>query len=97
MTNEEAIIMIKTVEGHLLFDEKWKDAFDMAISALEKQIQKKPKKIPVKESKNLWHLYCPSCENWIGMWNSRLRCGDMHNISNRNICPYCGRAIDWSE
>lgn len=70
-------------------------AAEIAVEAMEKQIPQKPKKFPVKESKNLWYLYCPSCENWIGMWNSRLRCGDMHNISNRNICPYCGRAIDY--
>ena len=44
MTKEEAIIMIKTVEGHLLFDEKWKDAFDMAISALQAQDSKTRKK-----------------------------------------------------
>ena len=35
MTPQEAIMIIRTVEYHLLFDEKWKDAFDMAISAIE--------------------------------------------------------------
>ena len=54
MTAEEAISVIKTEIGQFIIDEKWKDAFDMAISALEKQIQKKPK-VP----SDTW--VCPVC------------------------------------
>ena len=69
-------------------------AVEIAVEAMQRQMPKKPNKIQSKNSENLWNLYCPSCANWIGMWNSRLKRGDMHNISNGNICPYCGQAID---
>lgn len=69
-------------------------ARDIAVDAMKKMIPKKPNKIQSLNSENLWNLCCPSCGNWIGMWNSRLMRGDMHNISNGNICPYCGQAID---
>ena len=70
-------------------------AREIAVEAMEKQIPEKPNRTQSKNSENLWDLYCPSCENWIGMYNSRLNRVDMHNISNGNICPYCGRAIDF--
>ena len=77
-------------------DETQQDAaVTKALEALEKQIPQKPKEKPEKDNNNLWHLYCPSCENWIGMWNSRVKHGDMYNNSNIHICPYCGQAIDW--
>ena len=72
-------------------------AVEIAVEAMEKQIPKKPNKIQSTNSENLWNLYCPSCENWIGMWNSRLKRGDMFNISNSHICSDCGQAIDWEE
>ncbi len=108
MTNEEAREILvglevdyRDLDSLILTDDsiqlvnKRVDALGVAISALAKQIPKKPKEIPVKENNNLWHLYCSSCKNWIGMWNSRLKHGDMYNISNGKICPYCGQAIDW--
>ena len=72
-------------------------ALGMAIEAFEKQIPKKPNMIKSRHNANLWDLYCPSCENWIGIWNSRLRRWYMHNTSNGNICPHCGRTIDCTE
>lgn len=93
---EEAIKTIRAAQAEVEWEYPmdYAVAFDMAIEAIEKRIPKRPKEIPIKENKNLWHLYCPSCKNWIGMWNSRLNRVDMHNISNGNICPYCGQAID---
>jgi predicted RNA-binding Zn-ribbon protein involved in translation (DUF1610 family) len=69
----------------------------MAIEAFENQIPKKSNRTQSKDSEQIWNLYCPSCGNWIGMYNSRLKRGDMHNISNEHICPYCGQAIDWED
>lgn len=69
-------------------------AAEIAVEAMKKQIPQKPKEKPEKYSGNLRNLYCPSCENWIGMWNNRIKQGDMHNDSNSHICPYCGQAID---
>jgi hypothetical protein len=83
---------IRHIESSLDVD-PW--AREIAVDAMQKQIPKKPNRTQSKNSENLWNLYCPSCKNWIGLWNSRLKRGDMHNISNGNICPYCGQAIDW--
>ena len=69
----------------------------IAVEAMEKQIPKKTNMIQAKYKTNLWRLYCPSCENWIGTYNSRLKRGDMHNISNEHICPCCGQVIDCTE
>ena len=69
-------------------------AVEIAVEAMEKQIPKEPNMIQSRYNENLWHRYCPSCKNWIGMWNSRLMRGDMYNNSNGNICPYCGQVID---
>lgn len=97
MTYEEAKMQIQAIPGKIWdqLSEPDREAMEMAFSALEKQIPKKPNKIQSKNNKNLWNLYCPSCENWIGMWYCRLKRGDMHNISNGNICSYCGQNIEW--
>ena len=70
-------------------------AKEIAVEAMMKQIPKKPIEKPNKYIEDLLYLYCPSCENWIGMWNKRVKYGDMYNIPNRHICPYCGQMIDW--
>ena len=93
MTNAEAIETLRANYPDACY-EQLRCAVDMAIKALEKQILQKPKEKPDKYSENMLHLYCPSCENWIGMWNSRVKHGDMYNNSNIHICPYCGQAID---
>jgi hypothetical protein len=70
-------------------------AMEIAVGAMRKQIPKKPIEKPNKYIEYLLYLYCPSCENWIGMWNKRVKYGDMYNIPNRHICPYCGQAIEF--
>lgn len=70
------------------------EALKEAISALEKQIPKKPMiKIDVF-NENLWHLYCPTCGTWVGMHNKRLKQTDMHNNTNSEICAKCGQMFD---
>ncbi len=56
-----------------------------AISALEKQIPKKPKlmKKPLINSK--YWFYCPNCN------------ASRHTDIKVNHCSYCGQALDWSE
>ena len=76
---------IRHIESSLDVD-PW--AAEIAVQAMRKQIPKKPKEKQEKSNTNVWHLYCPSCENWIGI-------GDMHNTSKSHICPYCGQAIDF--
>jgi hypothetical protein len=105
MTNAEAIEKFKKIkrgniylihqrcEGKVVIEDY--SLCDMAISALEKQIPKKPIEKPNKYIEDLLYLYCPSCENWIGMWNKRVKYGDMYNNFNSHICPYCGQAIEF--
>ena len=65
-------------------------AYDMAISALEKQMPAKPvKKNPICYSKSIdgeelyaYDYHCPQC--------------DVKVNSERHHCP-CGQALDWSE
>lgn len=76
---------------------KQMEALTIAISALEKHIPKEPDMVRNKHNENIWSLYCPSCGNYVGVLNNRLKRVDMYNRSNGNICPYCGQAIDWTE
>ena len=64
MTNEEAISTIKIAmaEVEWYYPMKYAEAFEAAISALEKQIPKKPKRV----DKNYvfdgnWKTICPCC------------------------------------
>lgn len=81
---------IRHIESSLDVD-PW--AREIAVKAMEKQIPKEPDMVQSRLNKNLWYLYCPSCKNQIGVYNSRSEWDDMRNISNGIICPYCGQAI----
>lgn len=58
------------------------DAIDMAISALKKQIQKKP-----VIYKNTHRADCPICGNTVRGIGKKFG----------NWCSHCGQALDWSE
>lgn len=90
---EEAIEVLQKNYPSECFEDL-REAVDEAIEALEKRIGKEPIRIKDKYGISTYYLYCPSCKNWIGIWNERLQHGDMYNTSNRRICPYCGQAID---
>lgn len=63
-------------------------AGEMAIVALEKQIVKKPKYLPLKEGITLTNYECPIC--------GCRRLG--HGIDlDKCYCPECGQKLDWSE
>lgn len=85
MTEKEAIEIINDVT--------WKDfgrhpdfpeARDMAISALEKQIAKKPDYI------GPW-FRCSNCKKGMGIPNYTI------NLDAHDYCHHCGQRIDWSE
>ena len=66
---------------------------ELAISALEKQIPKKPKKLTYKPLLDFgWRYECPNC---------KCACGE--NIyretvtSDQIFCTQCGQALDWEE
>ena len=67
-----------------------KEAFQIAINALEKHIPKKP--YIQQDDRNNDCLECPSCDSFIGY---EYDCRDEHY--QINYCPCCGQAIDWSD
>lgn len=81
---DRAIILIrriKTEETHEREVDRHK-AFDLAISALEKQIPKKVN-ISLKGTTD---------------WNTKCRCPNCHSmVSHGKYCSNCGQALDWSD
>lgn len=67
-------------------DEKEDCAYYVAISALEKQIPKKPR---LSKGCN-WSYRCPSCGNLL-FWTDEPK---NHGIKYA-YCPDCGQHIDW--
>ena len=66
---------------------------ELAISALEKQIPKKPKKLTYKPLLDFgWRYECPNC---------KCACGEniYHEAvtSDQIFCTQCGQALDWEE
>lgn len=84
MTEQEAI---KLLEIHRSFTNSSNadvKAIDMAISALEKQIAKKPDYI------GPW-FRCSNCKKGMGIPNYTI------NLDAHDYCHHCGQRIDWSE
>ena len=80
MTNEEAINTIKTAiaEVEWYYPMDYAIAFEIAISALEKQTPKKP-----KECGEDWFV-CPKCETSIV---------SLDELETHKFCPNCGKWI----
>ncbi|MBP3901164.1 MAG: hypothetical protein J6D53_06895 [Blautia sp.] len=68
-------------------------ATEIAVDAMRKQIPMQVTAKPDAYSEQLLYLYCPTCRNWAGIYNSRVKHGDMYNTSNRHVCPYCGQRL----
>lgn len=90
MTYEEAKMQIQAIPEKIWdqLSEPDREAMEMAFSALEKQIPKKPT-VPV----DTW--LCPSCGESV---EYQLKLGD--NVlyhGQHDFCPKCGQAIDWEE
>ena len=69
-----------------------KEAFQMALQALEKQIPKKPRKTDSYRGvlKRVYAYVCPTCGN---------ACLEkyMNERQNTMFCWNCGQKLDWSE
>lgn len=82
MTPQEAIGQLRcNVEGdYINLDDL--EAFELAISALEKQIPKKPNIHGFREGReiNTISYTCPNCTKHIG---------------RENFCKHCGQALLW--
>ena len=87
MTNEEAIktIEVAIAEVEWNYPMNYAVAFETAISALEKQIPKKP----IEDDYYDEPAVCPNCG------------GNIINIADNDYhfqhCHYCGQALDWSD
>lgn len=99
MTNEEAISTIKIAMAEIewYYPMKYAEAFEAAISALEKQIPKKPKRV----DKNYvfdgnWKKICPCCGT---MLMERITTKDESYPVHYNMTKHCkcGQALDWSD
>ena len=82
MTIEEAIRTIKHDLRWKLLKDYQQDVADIAISALEKQIPKKP------IEKSPWVYHCPICDS---------QDIEDAFIKKFNFCLDCGQALDWSD
>ena len=80
MTNEEAIIDIRENIQPIIGGK----SLDIAISAIEKQIPKKPKVIFDEYS----YFECGNC-------GEAIYCSD--ELKSHKYCLNCGQALDWGE
>lgn len=81
MTNEEAKERLKKFQPFLDGDD-WKECYQLAIDALDKQIQKKP-----IEGEDEYGYFCHLCPN----------CGSYKTWDCEDWCSECGQHFDWSE
>ena len=88
MTNEKAINTIK--HGCIYRDKRGGEALEVAITALEKQMPKKPDLEGDGYDENGELIYdtwiCPCCGKYYEVYYEEY-----------DFCPKCGQAIDWSD
>ncbi len=65
-----------------------KDLYQTAISALEKQIPKKPKETETAFNAH-WFHDCPSC--------GKTQEDDEGEWFWSSFCPFCGQRLDWGD
>lgn len=85
MTPKETIetIKIAIAEVEWNYPMGYAVAFENAISALEKQIPKKPLKKSIEYDGE--YGYCPCCNHVVAGYDSN------------NVCRHCGQALDWGD
>lgn len=84
---QKAIDFIRTLKDNTpktLLTEQERECYALAIHALGKRIQKKPKDV----NRDYGHYTCPCCEELIGVNDS---------FEEHRYCLWCGQAIDWKE
>lgn len=92
MIPQEAIIFIK--ECGLNIENPIHDIVeDCIVSALEKQIPKKPNETEAYPHR----LYCPNCYYPFERNKSEIALIREHFIVGNKYCPDCGQALDWSD
>ena len=97
MTIQEAIELVKqcglNIEGIANIE-----CESLVVSALEKQIPKKPKILTYKPLIDSgWKYGCPNCECAVGV-NKHIKFAYEEYLEPyENCCPTCGQALDWSD
>ena len=90
MTTQEALDYFVRRKEQFGLSDKIQQAETLAISALEKQIPKKPKSYLV--NMKLIDFLCPNCKKRI---ISKVD-GEWLAGKNQKFCDECGKALDWS-
>lgn len=95
MTYEEAIMYLDDIKTDVVYKitSNEKEAIDMAIEVLEKQIPKKPEKTVFGFEKESYDFSCPICHSRI---ISKID-GEWCAGAKYKFCVNCGQALDWSE
>jgi endogenous inhibitor of DNA gyrase (YacG/DUF329 family) len=97
MTPQGAIEIIKIAiaEVEWNYPMEYAKAFECTISALEKQIPKKPKILNYQPLiKAGWKHECPNCGCAVG----KNKFTDYEYLEEyEEYCTQCGQALDWSE
>lgn len=98
MENREAINWLTRIRDRLMTtNSKQYEALAIAISALEKQIPKKPKRIDKNATfDGNWKKVCPACGRVLV---ERITTPEESYPRLYNYTPHCicGQAIDWEE
>ena len=92
MTNKEAIETINIAMAEVEWDYPmdYTVAFEMAVDALEKQVQKKPIKTKIATLNK-----SPEAISWESI-HCCSRC-ESNLDSQYKYCPQCGQEIDWED
>lgn len=82
-----------------LEDKNIRESLEMSMSALDKQIPKKPKHQGFYDNEGVWHEWngingrpyelCPNCETNL--------CCEMPYDKKPKYCKDCGQKLDWSD
>ena len=98
MTNEEAKEILHDVRVETFYRyPKMNEALSLAISALEKQIPKKPKRVDKNSVfDGNWKKICPYCGTILV---ERITTEDTSYPVHYNMTKHCncGQALDWSD
>lgn len=86
MKNEEAIEILQEERDYAQFPKYVREAIKIAISAIERQIPKKPKNYTIDcHGYMIYDCECPNC---------KTEHKEMYAFA---YCPHCGQKIDWQE
>lgn len=90
MTNKQAINGLKYLISDECTDSQYGfvEEIETAIKALEKQVEKKPKKIGKQ------HYACPLCDSILDISYDDIF---IYEMQLPNYCETCGQALDWGD